>query len=60
MTVGIGTQLAGRAFFAVIGLLAFVAVAERGQCVHAFRAIGRGGLAIAALMAISSGRSSSR
>jgi drug/metabolite transporter (DMT)-like permease len=55
LTVGIGTQLAGRAFFAVIGLLAFVAVAERGHVVHAFRAIGRGGLAVAALMAVSSG-----
>jgi drug/metabolite transporter (DMT)-like permease len=55
LDVGIGTQLAGRAFFAVLGLLVFVAVAERGRLVHAFRAIGRGGLAVAALMAVSSG-----
>src|SRR5580765_2201000 len=55
LSVGIATQLADRAFFAVIGLLAYVAVAERGALVRAFRATGRGGLAVAALMAISSG-----
>jgi drug/metabolite transporter (DMT)-like permease len=55
LTVNIGTQLAGRAFFAVLGLLAFVAVAERGAVTRAFGAIGRAGLAIAALMAVSSG-----
>src|SRR5262249_56940958 len=55
LTVGIGTQLAGRAFFAVLGLLAYVAVAERGRLRHAFVAIGRPGLAVAVLMAASSG-----
>jgi drug/metabolite transporter (DMT)-like permease len=55
LSVGLATQLAGRAFFAVLGILAYVAVAERGALVAAFRAIGRSGLAIAALMAISSG-----
>lgn len=55
LTVNIGTQLAGRAFFAVLGLFAFVAVAERGQVVRSFRAIGKAGLAVAALMAASSG-----
>jgi drug/metabolite transporter (DMT)-like permease len=55
LTVGVGTQLAGRAFFAVLGLMAFVAIAERGRVAPAFRAIGRGGLAVAALMAVSSG-----
>jgi drug/metabolite transporter (DMT)-like permease len=38
----------------VIGLLAFIAVAERGSVVHAFRAVGRPGLAVAALMSLSS------
>ena len=52
---GADAQLARRALFAVVGLLAYIAIAERGALVHAFRAIGRGGLAIAALMAISSG-----
>ncbi len=55
LSVGLATQLAGRAFFAVLGILGYVAVAERGALVGAFRAIGRSGLAIAALMAISSG-----
>jgi drug/metabolite transporter (DMT)-like permease len=55
LSVGVPTQLAGRALFAVVGLLAYIAIAERGAVARAFRAIGRGGLAIAALMAISSG-----
>jgi drug/metabolite transporter (DMT)-like permease len=55
LSVGISTQLAGRALFAVAGLLLYIAFAERGAVLPAFRAIGRGGLAIAALMAISSG-----
>ncbi len=55
LSAGVGTQLAGRAFFAVLGLLAYVAIAERGAVTGAFRAIGRGGLAVAALMAVSSG-----
>ena len=55
LTVNIGTQLAGRALFAVLGIFAFVAVTERGRVVHAFRAIGKPGLAIAVLMAASSG-----
>lgn len=55
LTVDTATQLAGRAFFALVGVLAYVALAERGRVAGAFRAIGRGGLAVAALMAVSSG-----
>jgi drug/metabolite transporter (DMT)-like permease len=55
LSVGVGTQLAGRALFAVLAILAYVAVSEQGAVVRAFRAIGRGGLAVAALMAVSSG-----
>jgi drug/metabolite transporter (DMT)-like permease len=55
LTVDLATQLAGRAFFAVLAILAFVAVAERGGVVRGFRAIGRAGLVMAVLMAISSG-----
>jgi drug/metabolite transporter (DMT)-like permease len=55
LSVGVATQLAGRALFAVLGLLAYVAVAERGRVLRAFHAVGRAGLAIAALMAVSSG-----
>jgi drug/metabolite transporter (DMT)-like permease len=55
LTVDLATQLAGRAFFAVLAILTFVAVAERGGVVRGFRAIGRAGLVMAALMAVSSG-----
>ncbi len=55
LSAGVGTQLAGRAFFAVLGLFVYVALAERGAVLQAFRAIGRGGLALAALLAVSSG-----
>ena len=55
LSVDVGTQLAGRALFAVLGILLYVAVSERGRVVGAFRAIGRPGLAIAGLMAVSSG-----
>ncbi len=55
LSVNIATQLAGRAFFAVLGLLAFVAIAEHGAVPRAFRAIGRAGLAVAACLAVSSG-----
>ncbi len=53
--VGIATQLGGRALFAVVGLLAYIAFSERGGVVGAFRAIGRAGIAIALLMAVASG-----
>ena len=54
LSVGTATQLAGRAVFAVLALLAYVAVAERGGVVRSFRAIGRSGLGVAGLMAVSS------
>jgi drug/metabolite transporter (DMT)-like permease len=54
LSVGVGTQLAGRALFAALGLLAYVALTERGGVLHAFRAIGRGGIAIVILLAVSS------
>jgi drug/metabolite transporter (DMT)-like permease len=55
LTASIATQVAGRAVFSVAGLFAYVAIAERGHVIRAFRAIGRGGIAVAVLMAISSG-----
>jgi drug/metabolite transporter (DMT)-like permease len=54
LSVDVATQLAGRALFAALGLLAYVAIAERGRTLQAFRAIGRGGIAIVALLAVSS------
>jgi drug/metabolite transporter (DMT)-like permease len=55
LTVGVGMQAGGRALFAVLGLLGYVAVVERGAVLRAFHAVGRAGLAVAALMAIGSG-----
>jgi drug/metabolite transporter (DMT)-like permease len=54
LTASAATQLAGRALFALIGVLIYVLATERGGVVRAFRATGRGGLAVAVLMAISS------
>jgi drug/metabolite transporter (DMT)-like permease len=54
LTLDLPTQLAGRAVFAVLGVLAYVAIAERGAVLRSFRAIGRGGLAVTALLALSS------
>jgi len=55
LTASTATQLAGRAFFALLGILVYVAVSERGHVVRAFRAVGGAGLAIAVGMAVSSG-----
>lgn len=55
LSVDTATQLTGRAVFAVLGLLGYIALSERRKTIDAFRAIGRSGLAVAALMAISSG-----
>ncbi|HEY2325902.1 MAG TPA: DMT family transporter [Gaiellaceae bacterium] len=55
LSVGVASQLAGRALFAVFGLLAYIVITERKRTFRAFLGIGRAGLAIAALMAASSG-----
>src|SRR5919109_1363440 len=55
LSMSVSTQLAGRALFATLGVFAYVALAERGAVADAFRAIGRAGLVLAALMAVSSG-----
>ncbi len=54
LTVDVATQLAGRAIFAVVGVGGYIAVTQHGRVLQAFRAIGRGGIAIVALLAISS------
>ena len=54
LSVDTATQVAGRAAFAALGLLAYVAVGERRAILRAFRAIGLSGLAVAALIALSS------
>jgi drug/metabolite transporter (DMT)-like permease len=47
LSVGTATQVAGRAFFAVLALLVFVSFSERGGVVRAFASMGRAGIAVA-------------
>ena len=54
LSVDVGSQVAGRALFAFLGVLVYVAATERAATLSAFRAIGRGGLLVVALLAISS------
>jgi drug/metabolite transporter (DMT)-like permease len=54
LTLDASTQVWGRALFAGVGLLAFVAVVERGRVLRAFRSIGRAGIAVALLVAVAS------
>ena len=49
------TQVAGRAVFAGVALLALVLATERRGTLRAFRSMGRSGLAMAVFLAISSG-----
>ena len=42
LTLDTSTQVAGRAAFAAAALLAYVALAERGRVVDAFRCVGLG------------------
>jgi peptidoglycan/LPS O-acetylase OafA/YrhL len=60
LSVDTATQIAGRAIFAALGLLAYIAAVERGAVIRAFRAIGVGGVAVVALLAVSRLRSSPR
>lgn len=48
------TQVAGRAFFAMLTLFAFVAIAERGRVVRAFRRMGVAGVGFGVCLAIAS------
>jgi drug/metabolite transporter (DMT)-like permease len=54
LSVSTATQVAGRAVFAAAGLAVYVAAVERGGTWRAFRAIGRDGIAVVALLAVSS------
>jgi drug/metabolite transporter (DMT)-like permease len=54
LTLDTPTQVFGRAIFAGVALLAYVAVVERGRVVRAFRSIGRAGIAVAVCVAIAS------
>ncbi|HEY8629856.1 MAG TPA: DMT family transporter [Gaiellaceae bacterium] len=53
-SVGTTTQLAGRALFASMALVAYVSVSTRGGATEAFRSIGRAGFAVAVSTAVAS------
>ena len=55
LSVGVATQVAGRALFAAIAVAAYVAVVERGRVREACRSIGRAGLGFALSLAVASG-----
>jgi drug/metabolite transporter (DMT)-like permease len=55
LTLDTPTQVAGRAAFAGVALLAYVAVVERGRVLQAFRSVGLAGVAVAVCVAIASG-----
>jgi drug/metabolite transporter (DMT)-like permease len=55
LTLDTPTQASGRAAFAGVALLAYVAVVERGRVVQAFRSIGVAGVAVALCVATASG-----
>lgn len=54
LTLEAATQVFGRAAFAAVALLAYVAVVERGRVVEAFRSVGLAGIAVALCVAIAS------
>lgn len=54
LSVGTATQVAGRALFAAIALLAFVALSEHGGGLRAFTAMGGAEIAVAACVAVAS------
>ena len=54
LTLDAPTQVFGRAAFATVALLAYVAVVERGRVVPAFRSVGLPGVAVAVCVAIAS------
>jgi drug/metabolite transporter (DMT)-like permease len=54
LSVGTATQVAGRAFFASLALVAFVSLSERRGVVQVFASIGRAELAVAVCTAVAS------
>ena len=55
LTVDTATQVCGRAAFAGVALLGYVAIVERGHVVRAFRSVGGAGIAVALCVAVASG-----
>jgi drug/metabolite transporter (DMT)-like permease len=55
LTLDTPTQVLGRAAFAFVALLAYVAVVDRGRVVESFRSVGLPGVAVAVCVATASG-----
>ncbi len=55
LTVNVGTQVAGRAFFAMLTLLTLTVVANRGEVVAPFVRVGKAGVGVALATASASG-----
>ena len=55
LTLDTSTQVFGRAAFAGVALLGYVAIVERGQVLRGFRSVGGAGIAVALCVAIASG-----
>jgi drug/metabolite transporter (DMT)-like permease len=55
LSLDISTQVAGRAVFAALALLAYVAVSERGRVLQACRSVGVAGVGLALCLAAASG-----
>jgi RarD protein len=55
LSVGVATQVAGRALFAAVAVAAYVAVVERGRVREACRSLGYAGLGFAVSLAVASG-----
>jgi drug/metabolite transporter (DMT)-like permease len=55
LSLDTSTQVAGRALFAVVALLLYVAIAERGRVVEACRSVGVAGVGLALCLAVASG-----
>jgi drug/metabolite transporter (DMT)-like permease len=54
LSLDVATQVAGRAVFAALALLLFVAVVARGRVVDACRSVGWAGVGVAACLAVAS------
>jgi drug/metabolite transporter (DMT)-like permease len=55
LSIDAATQVAGRAAFAALALLLYVAIAERGRVVRACLSVGLAGVGIAVCLAVASG-----
>jgi drug/metabolite transporter (DMT)-like permease len=55
LSVDTATQVAGRAFFAMLAVLAYVAITERGSFLRPYLSIGRAGIGVALCLTVASG-----